>query len=74
MSGIFSGEGLQHQYTTPTLPTPQPVRMPRANDPSLMEAAQRRREEMKRRAGRMSTILSDNLREVTGSSGQKLGA
>jgi hypothetical protein len=56
------------------LPEPKPVRMPTMADPSLLEAAQRRREEILRRKGRMSTILSDNLRESTGSSGQKLGA
>lgn len=57
----------------PELPKPTPVRMPTADDPDLLAAATRRREAMMRRSGRMSTILSDNLREVTGSSGQKLG-
>lgn len=72
MTQMFGKAGPAPQ-PLPELPKPTPVRMPVADDPALLEAAQRRRESMMRRAGRMSTILSDNLREVTGSSGTKLG-
>ena len=58
-------------------PTPEeaPVfkRMPVMSDPSIMAAGQRTREAAMKRKGRLSTILTDNLRDI-GSSGIKLGA
>lgn len=54
-------------------PPPKPVRMAVETDPAVLQAAERRRQADMQRQGRMSTILTDNLR-ATGSSGQKLGA
>jgi hypothetical protein len=48
--------------------------MPTETDPSIDAAAQRMRENALRRSGRLSTILTDQTQETTGSSGQKLGA
>lgn len=57
----------------PAAPPPAPVvRMPVETDPSVLAAGERARAEARRRSGRLSTILSDNLRGLTGSSG-KLG-
>lgn len=58
----------------PPPPLPKPVRMPNATDPSVLAAAQRTRAAALRRKGRLSTILTDQTRSVTGYSGQKLGA
>ena len=52
----------------PSAPKPRPVRMPVETDPDTL-GAQRRA--VVRRAGRMSTILTDGAR---GSGRQKLGA
>jgi hypothetical protein len=46
--------------------------MPVPTDPSILAAGERARAEARRRSGRLSTILSDSLQSVTGSSG-KLG-
>jgi hypothetical protein len=48
--------------------------MPTETDPSIQAAGMRAREGAMRRAGRLSTILTDQTQETTGSSGQKLGA
>ena len=53
-------------------PPPPVVRMPVATDPSILAAGERARAEARKRSGRLSTILSDSLQSVTGSSG-KLG-
>lgn len=55
-------------------PPPKPVRMPYEQDPEVLAAAQRTREKSMQRRGRLSTILTDQTKAVTGSSGQKLGA
>jgi hypothetical protein len=65
------------QPMTPMPKPPEPprvVRMPTETDPSIVAAQQRTRAAAMRRAGRMSTILTDNTRETVGSSGQSLGA
>lgn len=59
---------------TPKVEPPKPVRMPTEIDPEIQAAAQRTRSAAMRRRGRLSTILTDQTRAVTGSSGQKLGA
>jgi hypothetical protein len=48
--------------------------MPTETDPSIMEASKRSRRAAMARHGRQSTILTDQLQETIGSSGQKLGA
>lgn len=53
---------------------PRPVRMPTATDPDVLAASQRTRQAAMQRRGRLSTILTDQTRSTTGSSGQKLGA
>ena len=55
-------------------PAPKPVRMPNATDPDVLAAAQRTRAAALQRKGRLSTILTDQTKSVTGSSGLKLGA
>jgi hypothetical protein len=60
-------------FGSPKPPPPPPVvRMPVETDPSILAAGERARAEARKRAGRLSTILSDSLRSLTGSSG-KLG-
>ena len=54
------------------MPEPRVVRMPTEQDPSVLAAAQRTREAMMKRRGRLSTIMTDN--SDIGSSGSKLGA
>lgn len=54
-------------------PDPKPVRMPTVDDPNAEKAASRFRSAALRRKGRRASILSDNLKEVTGSSGASLG-
>lgn len=58
--------------STPTIEKPKPVRMPVADDPEVLAAGQRAKEGALRRAGRLSTIMTDQT--VSASSGQKLGA
>jgi hypothetical protein len=47
--------------------------MPTERDPAVIAAGLRAREEILRRSGRTSTILSDAFRTITGSKG-RLGA
>lgn len=56
------------------LPKPRVKRMPTESDPSMLAAAQRTRKAAMQRAGRLSTILTDQSAGVMGSSGQSLGA
>lgn len=65
MSGLFRGPKLP--------PPPKPVRMPTETDPDVLAAGRRAREGALRRTGRLSTIMTDQTQETTGSSGQKLG-
>jgi hypothetical protein len=58
--------------TQSALPEPKVVRMPTESDPNILAAAQRTREAMMKRRGRLSTIMTDN--SDIGSSGSKLGA
>lgn len=67
MGGLFS------KPKTPEMPTIKPVRMPTVNDPNADKAAERFRADALRRKGRQSTIMTDALRDATGSSGQSLG-
>lgn len=48
-------------------------RRPVQDDASSLAARQRQQLRFKNRKGRESTILSDQLRELTGSSGRSLG-
>jgi hypothetical protein len=60
----------------PEMPKPKPVRMPRSpigEDPNAEKAAERYRKAAMQRKGRQSTILTSALREMTGSSGDRLG-
>lgn len=60
---------------TPKAPeAPKPVRMPTQEDPDMLAAAQRTRQAALSRKGRLSTILTDQTKATTGSSGVKLGA
>ena len=70
----------------PPLPTPTEAeapryrRMPVETDPAIIAAGMRTREAAFKRKGRLSTILTDQTRDITGSrdlaasSGVKLGA
>lgn len=58
----------------PKIEKPKPVRMPTQTDPEIEAAAARNRDEILRRRGRLSTIMTDMTQQTTGSSGQKLGA
>jgi hypothetical protein len=66
MASLFSGPKLP--------PPPKTVRMPTEMDPEVRAAGLRARESAMRRTGRLSTIMTDQTQETTGSSGQKLGA
>lgn len=55
-------------------PPPKPKRMPTEQDPEVRAAGERARRMGQRRSGRQSTILTDQTRSTTGSSGKKLGA
>lgn len=55
-------------------PPPKPKRMPNQEDPDVIAAGRRTRAAAKRRSGRESTILTDQTKATTGSSGEKLGA
>jgi len=70
MASLFRG---------PKMPdAPKPTRMPSQMDPEILAAGQRTRAEALRRKGRLSTILTDILRDTSGggmpSSGVALGA
>lgn len=67
MSSLFSPKA-------PAVETPKPVRMPNQTDPAAMAAAQRTRQAAMLRQGRLSTIMTDQTKATSGSSGQKLGA
>lgn len=56
------------------IPKPRPIRMPFEGDESLVEASRRTRASALKRRGRSSTIMTDGIKETTGSSGQSLGA
>ena len=49
---------------------PKVVRMPVASDEAVRAARERVRQQARRRAGRLSTILSDSLRAANGSAGR----
>jgi len=59
---------------TPDIPKPTVTRMPVAEDPNAKKAAEEYRNRRMEAATRRSTILSENLRSMTGSSGGNLGA
>ncbi len=67
-------------FKTPKMPAapeiekPRSVRMPVENDANARAAAARTRQGAMMRQGRLSTILTDQTKATTGSSGQKLGA
>ena len=68
MTALFSSP------KTPAQPkTPAKQRMPTQTSPDVTDAVARRREMQRRRAGRNATILTDDLSQITGSSGSKLG-
>ena len=71
MGGLFSKPKIP-KIEPP--PAPKSVRMPVETDPEVTAATQRTRQSAMRRQGRLSTILTDQTRATTGSSGQKLGA
>lgn len=80
MSGLFSKPKMPKiEAAAPTpvkveAPPPvKPQRMPVAQDPNADQAASRFRNAAAARRGRRSTILTDTLKEMTGSSGQRLG-
>lgn len=66
MSSIFG--------KAPAMPAaPKPVRAPTETDPDVLAAGQRARQFALNRTGRQSTIMTDNLRDTTGSDGRTLG-
>lgn len=70
MTSLFGGGGGK----MPKPQNPRIVRMPTQDDPSVLAAAQRTKQAALSRTGRLSTILTDQTKATTGSSGQKLGA
>lgn len=70
MGGLFSKPKVPEVVTPPE---PEVVRMPTVEDPNAEKAASRYRAAALKRKGRRASILSDNLKEVTGSSGDNLG-
>jgi hypothetical protein len=70
MGGLFSAPKVE----TPKIEKPRPIRMPTETDADMASAAQRTRKAAINRRGRLSTILTDQTKGITGSSGQKLGA
>ena len=56
------------------MPKPKPKRMPVETDPEVLAAGERAKKSAFRRSGRSATIMTNRLKETTGSSGQKLGA
>ena len=69
MGGLFS------KPSVPKIETPKVKveRMPVAEDPNADQAAARFRQAAADRRGRRSTIMTDALKDMTGSSGQRLG-
>lgn len=70
MAGLSKIFGKQPQVPE----APKPTRMPTESDPDVIAAGQRAREMALKRTGRLSTIMTDQTKSVTGSSGIKLGA
>lgn len=68
MGALFGGPKIKQPEA------PKPVRMPTQDDPDVLAAAQRTRAAALSRTGRLSTILTDQTKATTGSSGAKLGA
>ena len=64
MAGLFGGSSAP--------PPPKPTRLPTQNNATLIAAQRRARAAVRGRRGRLSTVLSDGLRSLTGSIG-KLG-
>lgn len=64
---------MNRQKTEQQIVRPRPVRMPVQNNATLAAANQRQQAAVAGRAGRESTILTQALRNITGSIG-KLGA
>jgi hypothetical protein len=73
MSGLF-GKPKMPEVKPVEMPKVKVERMPVANDPNADQAASRFREAAAARKGRRSTIMTDALKEMTGSSGQRLGS
>ncbi len=71
MKALFGGAP---SVSAPVIEKPKPVRMPMQTDSSVRDAAARTRASTMMRQGRLSTILTDQTKATTGSSGQKLGA
>lgn len=65
MAGLFGG-------TPASPPAPKPTRMPVQDNAALAAARRRAEAASRRRSGRLSTVLTDALRSITGSVG-KLG-
>lgn len=60
MSGLFGGGKQKEPKVQP------PVRMPDPENPALIEADRRKREEIGLRGGRQSTIMTDAPRTTVG--------
>ena len=69
MRGLMGGG--QSQSAIPA--KPRVVRMPTNSDPSVLAAGARARSNLLRSKGRLSTIMTDMTRSITGSGG-RLGA
>jgi len=59
-------------FRSPRPPQPKPVRLPVQDSIAVEAARERARRSSQRRNGRLSTVLTDSLRSLTGSLG-KLG-
>ncbi len=70
MTSMFSGPAAQ----TAQASRPRTVRLPVQNDPAQIAAGLRTPQAIAARSGGPSTILTDQVKQLTGSSGQKLGA
>lgn len=86
MSKLF--KGIKSLFSTPAIPQGPTAKdlaklvpgtgprfpIPQQTDPELLEAQLRTRKNARKRRGRLSTILTDQTKEVVGSTGSKLGA
>jgi hypothetical protein len=70
MANMFGGAPQVQQQAS----RPRTVRLPVQNDPAQIAAAARTPQAIAARSGGPSTILTDQVKQLTGSSGQKLGA
>lgn len=70
MANMFANGGAAAQQAS----RPRTVRLPTQNDPATIAAATRSPQALAARSGGPSTILTDQVKQLTGSSGQKLGA